>query len=291
MKTCIACGEQLENNEDYCLYCGAPQIKVEAKTTENEKKSLPDTKAKRIPKEVKEDSRQQAKQEKERQRRENEERLKKEYQEALYKSTHDPLTDIGNRALFEETLANNKERRCWIVYIDVNDFKEFNDKHSHDTGDTVLKSVAAILSECFDGEAYRIGGDEFAAVIGDISEAEVKEKIEKAKESLLTIHVSDEIQGIKVAAGYSYYNGVDDIQEAITVADKAMYEDKAAQKPQPKAEPSNKNLPYNDNADGYYNDIEPDVAEIEKKYAKISIKRIILLVLIGAAVIIIDQLM
>ncbi len=294
MKSCVACGEQIENSEDYCLFCGAPQIKVginKAQSVEEKKATTPTQpkQKKRLPKEVEDDSRQQAKQERERQKREKEEKLKKDYEEALYRSTHDVLTNIGNRTLFEDVLAKYNEKRCWVAYIDVNDFKDFNDQHSHDTGDMALKVVANALCNVFGAESsYRIGGDEFAIILDEVQEEELVAKIDLFKEELSNAQISDDITGIKVAVGYSYCDGIMDIQEAIKEADHKMYEDKAAQKPKQRDIPSDL---YEDNADGYYNDIEPDMSEVEKNYAKVSIKRIAILVVIGIALLVLDQFM
>jgi len=94
----------------------------------------------------------------------------------------DPLTGILNRRGFFERGARllehvqNFEGRAALVYIDLNRFKEINDRHGHALGDEVLRQVAERLHEVVRSRdlVARLGGDEFAALL-EIPEANALE--------------------------------------------------------------------------------------------------------------------
>jgi len=88
-------------------------------------------------------------------------------------SRHDPLTNLGNRQLLRERLelaiesAEFQGAELALIYLDVDDFKSFNDNIGHDYGDEILKWVGAALAQTVrSGDtAVRIGGDEFVLLI------------------------------------------------------------------------------------------------------------------------------
>lgn len=88
----------------------------------------------------------------------------------------DPLTGLPNRALLEEALdqaLGQSRRHAWklaLLFVDVDDFKRFNDGHGHHLGDQILVTVAARLSEFVRAEdvVSRWGGDEFVCMILEI---------------------------------------------------------------------------------------------------------------------------
>ncbi|MBE7183459.1 MAG: EAL domain-containing protein [Methylobacterium mesophilicum] len=95
-------------------------------------------------------------------------------------ASHDALTGIANRQHFNATLA----LRCAalecggtpfaVLAIDLDRFKPVNDSHGHQVGDEVLRRVAARLETALGGAGTigRIGGDEFAALVDDVAQAE-----------------------------------------------------------------------------------------------------------------------
>ena len=95
----------------------------------------------------------------------------------------DPLTGMLNRRKFnEDTVAENAGYA--VIMADVDFFKRFNDEYGHDTGDHTLRNVAQIIGYVMTqnlredvmtkyegkGTAYRLGGEEFAAVIENIDQ-------------------------------------------------------------------------------------------------------------------------
>ena len=89
----------------------------------------------------------------------------------------DPLTKLGNRATFDMTIkqaAASSQRSGFpysLLMLDLDYFKAFNDNYGHQTGDTVLRSVAdAIKESARDADiCCRYGGEEFAVILPDTS--------------------------------------------------------------------------------------------------------------------------
>lgn len=84
----------------------------------------------------------------------------------------DPLTGLLNKTWLENTARqwlqdNNKQVRLTLFMIDLDDFKEINDRHGHPCGDYVLIQTASRLRDVFPASAVlgRIGGDEFAVLL------------------------------------------------------------------------------------------------------------------------------
>jgi GGDEF domain-containing protein len=75
----------------------------------------------------------------------------------------DDLTGLPGRRALNQALAA-VDGRYIIAMVDVDHFKQFNDRHGHDVGDQVLKLVANRLAMMGAGTAYRYGGEEFAVV-------------------------------------------------------------------------------------------------------------------------------
>jgi diguanylate cyclase (GGDEF)-like protein len=92
---------------------------------------------------------------------------------------HDPLTDLPNRLLLRERLAEalgrvvERGERLAVLYLDLDLFKNVNDSLGHPTGDELLRAVAGRLRRCV-GEhdtISRVGGDEFSIIQTDITAA------------------------------------------------------------------------------------------------------------------------
>ncbi len=93
---------------------------------------------------------------------------------------HDPLTNLANRTLFSNRVAHAIERtkrspiRLWVLFIDVDDFKQVNDRLGHAAGDSLLQSFADLLRELFrpSDTVARLGGDEFAVLLEESADSE-----------------------------------------------------------------------------------------------------------------------
>ncbi len=94
------------------------------------------------------------------------------YRGLVYHSTHDPLTELPNRRLFEDRLADAigearlKNAQLAVIYIDINRFKYVNDKFGHKTGDLYLQQISNRLRAQLRSvdTLARIGGDEFVVI-------------------------------------------------------------------------------------------------------------------------------
>jgi diguanylate cyclase (GGDEF)-like protein len=85
---------------------------------------------------------------------------------------HDALTDLPNRVLLRQRLANAIDtlgagQQLAVFYLDLDNFKGINDTLGHQFGDALLKTVAARLLGCVDAKVTvaRVGGDEFAIIL------------------------------------------------------------------------------------------------------------------------------
>ena len=90
--------------------------------------------------------------------------------ELRYRATRDPLTGLENHSAFHEALRARVDRRhdpFVVAMIDLDGFKRVNDTAGHLEGDRVLKDVAAAMVDALRAgdRVYRIGGDEFAAIL------------------------------------------------------------------------------------------------------------------------------
>jgi len=93
-----------------------------------------------------------------------------------YLASHDPLTQLANRHVFDDHLriavarARRYQHSVALFFIDLNGFKPINDKYGHEMGDRVLQVVAARLHTHFRNidTVARLGGDEFAIIIEDL---------------------------------------------------------------------------------------------------------------------------
>jgi diguanylate cyclase (GGDEF)-like protein len=98
-----------------------------------------------------------------------------------YLAWHDDLSGLHNRRYFEQTLdeliqrAVEQRLRLTIVLFDIDDFKSYNDRFGHETGDQLIQEVAVLLKRCTREHdvVVRYGGDEFAVVFWDAEEQRV----------------------------------------------------------------------------------------------------------------------
>lgn len=145
-----------------------------------------------------------------------------------YRAEHGPLTGIMNRGAFDhlKELLRAKASPLALLIIDVDKFKLINDGYGHETGDRVLQKVASLLEENFRSTDYtaRIGGDEFAVIVTDITPATksvIDRKIRKINEALL--HPEDGLPQVSLSVGgaLSACGFSDDLYQK---ADVALYE-------------------------------------------------------------------
>jgi diguanylate cyclase (GGDEF)-like protein len=160
---------------------------------------------------------------------------KQNQKEVTFLAYHDPLTRLPNRRYFYEKLevaiedAGKHNQKLAVVLIDLDYFKETNDKYGHQVGDEVLLHVAHIIQETIShhGMAARLGGDEFVFFIAPVSTFQfVEEMIHKLQHALAQnkmIYLQKPIPiGMSIGASIFPADG-QDANALINSADKAMY--------------------------------------------------------------------
>ena len=110
-----------------------------------------------------------------------------------YNTTHDVLTQLPNRALLKDRLAQNCQfalrynRHVGLLFIDLDGFKHINDSLGHRTGDQILVEVARRLRELVRSSdtVARVSGDEFVIALSDLAQGEDAQiKVEQISEAL-----------------------------------------------------------------------------------------------------------
>ncbi|MGM0702088.1 MAG: diguanylate cyclase domain-containing protein [Pseudomonadota bacterium] len=102
----------------------------------------------------------------ERQRR-HAERATRESLRWMGRALRDPLTGVGNRSALQEDVLAKAGQAMSLMLIDIDYFKQYNDTLGHPDGDQLLRRLALLIDESLAGQArlYRMGGDEFAALL------------------------------------------------------------------------------------------------------------------------------
>ena len=152
---------------------------------------------------------------------------------ALHKAMHDPLTLLPNRYLFQDRLEQiilqkkRQEITPLMIFMDLDNFKQINDKFGHDEGDKLLIQVGKSLVKCMrDGDTCaRIAGDEFIILIEECNSTaeakEVAERIMYALESLFEL--SDPTHKISASLGVLIIDRIKSTNELYKKADQLMY--------------------------------------------------------------------
>ena len=157
-----------------------------------------------------------------------------------HEATHDSLTQLPNRRLFDEhlaaavTSARRTGGRVGVVLIDLDGFKSINDRLGHDVGDDVLRNVAARMDNVRRAPDLlaRIGGDEFALVLTSIGS--VATATDVADRVRATFASPCMIEGFPVAVEASLGVAVlpdhaQDVESLLRRADEKMYSAKSGQ--------------------------------------------------------------
>lgn len=143
----------------------------------------------------------------------------------------DALTGVANRRGFELALAREWKlsRRgtvdSYLVLIDLDGFKEVNDRFGHSTGDRVLHLCAQALQEAARGTDVvgRIGGDEFAAILVGCESAEDATSYRERAHQTLERYLKGEDARISFSSGHHPLAESPSPSRAMELADQAMY--------------------------------------------------------------------
>lgn len=136
----------------------------------------------------------------------------------------DGLTGLLNQHSYLEAIEHNS-RSGIMVFMDVNGFKQINDKYGHSTGNSVLISLSRFILDIYGqyGSCYRVGGDEFVVLLeSDVNYIELNHNLEH--------HINEEreinLYFPSVSIGVAKYHADDNLKEIFVLADHEMYMNK-----------------------------------------------------------------
>lgn len=155
------------------------------------------------------------------------------------KAEHDPLTGALNREGFGKALrlafaaAQAAGQMRFVLFLDLDGFKQVNDVHGHDAGDQLLVEIAERLKAALRGRDHvaRLGGDEFAVLIDAVQDPEQVAVI--CRRLLASVRRPATVGNVTVEVGVSigvarFPTDGEDWSAVMIAADRAMYEAKRA---------------------------------------------------------------
>jgi two-component system, chemotaxis family, CheB/CheR fusion protein len=154
--------------------------------------------------------------------------------ELSHLASHDALTRLPNRALFEDRagMALARARRtkngAAVMLLDLDRFKNINDTLGHDVGDTVLKATAKRLTTALRGvdTVARLGGDEFLLLVTDVNSPQQADRLAERLLKAVREPLALEKQRLEVTASIGiavFPEDGDRLDELMRRADFAMY--------------------------------------------------------------------
>ena len=157
--------------------------------------------------------------------------LKSAYEREKSLAQTDALTGIVNRRFFWETLQLEYQRslrydRCFtLAYLDLDNFKQINDRFGHQTGDKLLKLVAQTMQKQIRevDTAARLGGDEFALLLPETNYINGKLVLERLQSNIIQ-SISAYAPPVSLSIGaITFVNVPDSVDRAINDVDALMY--------------------------------------------------------------------
>jgi len=139
----------------------------------------------------------------------------------------DEMTGLNNKRFLETVKIkyNGTNTKIGVIFIDIDNFKYFNDTYGHDVGDEVIKSVAnqIKLSIREIDFAFRYGGDEFVVMVFN-QEKDIVLKIANRMFSKINNIKNEKFGKISVSIGVAFYpDDSNDLNEVIKLADENLY--------------------------------------------------------------------
>ena len=143
----------------------------------------------------------------------------------------DELTKCYNRRAYMEDIGDMSDDLDYVyVSMDVNGLKPVNDTLGHAAGDELLRGASECMRQCFGsyGKVYRMGGDEFAAII--YINARRLKRVQEEFADVVGKWSGDIVKSMSISCGYvaSDEKNWESLDEIVKVADERMYENKAA---------------------------------------------------------------
>jgi diguanylate cyclase (GGDEF)-like protein len=160
------------------------------------------------------------------------------YQDAISMARRDPLTGTSNRAALDDVLrreishAGRHGSQCALLMVDIDHFKQVNDRYGHIVGDCALKAVAGITDGTMrDGDQlFRYGGEEFVVLLRETGLRGARRLAERIRSNIAKTpcHCSGAELSLTVSIGISAFAAGDTPLSLFVRADEALFEAKAA---------------------------------------------------------------
>jgi diguanylate cyclase len=158
---------------------------------------------------------------------------REELKEARYEMTMDGLTNVANRAAFDQAIvaalvhARRSNGLLSLLMFDLDHFKNVNDTYGHPSGDDVLRTVSKVLVDAVrqDDFVARIGGEEFAAILPSSGKREasgIADRIGHAIRRLKFSHKQDYFS-VTISIGVASWDRNEPAESLYERADKALY--------------------------------------------------------------------
>ncbi len=159
------------------------------------------------------------------------------FQEARQQADLDALTGLHNRRYFHETLsrevarAHRYSRGLALVLVDIDDFKEINDRIGHLAGDAALEEAAARVREAVRESDIpcRVGGDELGLILPESRLADAQRLVMRIEQSVMSRPVA-RAGRLRVSAGVAELQPNDDSTSLFERADQSLYAAKQVRK-------------------------------------------------------------
>lgn len=139
----------------------------------------------------------------------------------------DELTGLGNRRAFERAVEREEARcerfghRAGVLVIDLDGLKVINDSDGHAAGDELIRTAACALRDSVRAadQVFRVGGDEFAVVLPEVTSSRLGAASERVEAALRNA-------GVAASIGAAIRGHGDQISDAVARADATMYAQK-----------------------------------------------------------------
>lgn len=154
---------------------------------------------------------------------------KKDKQHYIGLSAIDPLTGILNRRAFQNAVEEELHKKVpgVFIFIDVDNFKTYNDTYGHDNGDLCLHHFARMMKQCFPEDSIlgRYGGDEFVMYLKKLNIETVQTYMKdfQKKISHLTLSTGEQVILSASAGGAAFPEQGEDFISLCRSADAALY--------------------------------------------------------------------
>jgi diguanylate cyclase (GGDEF)-like protein len=160
------------------------------------------------------------------------------YDELRTDAITDPLTQLYNRRYLIERLkeeqarASRSRQEVAAIMLDLDKFKQVNDRYGHDAGDAVLQAMAGIIRAVVRTEdiVARYGGEEFCVLLPDVAPGEAEQVAERLRAMIekTRLPATAGIRQMTVSVGVARLAPEDQGTELFSRADAAMYQGKRA---------------------------------------------------------------